>query len=65
MEEQQEFKKLFDNYEISRNGIIRNIKTGRILKPYLEKGKHKRYTLNKQKYYLNHLLYYSFPNENF
>ncbi len=35
----------YDNYEITEDGIIRNKKTKRILKPYNEKGKYPRVTL--------------------
>ena len=35
-----EYRKIknYENYEINKNGEIRNIKTGRIIKPYLQQG---------------------------
>ena len=48
MSEVETFVKIegFENYEVSNLGKVRNIKSGRILKPYLTK-----------KGYLMHLLY--------
>jgi hypothetical protein len=35
-----EYRKIkgYENYEVSENGDVRNIKTGRIMKPYLQQG---------------------------
>ena len=47
----------FERYEVSNLGKVRNIKSGRILKPYLDRGGYLRYQLygyDKQKHPLLH-----------
>ena len=59
MSEVETFVKIdgFEKYEVSNLGKVRNIKSGRILKPYLNKDgylKHNLYGYGKQKYLLLH-----------
>lgn len=65
----EEFKNIpitnLNHFEISKDGIVRNSKTGRIMKPRMEKDKYPRYQLfgdDKKQYkiYQSHLLYLTY-----